>query len=73
VLQSLLQSQGYFAASVLGHFQEKTRQAVIYFQQTHRGPDSQPLEVDGKVGDDTWWALYHPSGAPQKSNIPALL
>ncbi len=73
VLQALLQSQGYFAAAVLGHYQEKTRQAVIYFQQTHLGPDGKPLESDGEVGDDTWWALYHPSGAPQKSNIPAVL
>jgi hypothetical protein len=73
VLQALLQSQGFFAAAVLGHFHEKTRQAVLYFQQTHLGQDGKPLEVDGEVGDDTWWALYYPSGAPQKSNIPALL
>ena len=71
LLQSLLQSQGYFTGAVLGHFQEKTRQAVIYFQQTHLGPNGQPLEVDGKVGDNTWWALYHPSGAAQRSNIPS--
>jgi hypothetical protein len=73
VLQGLLQSQGYFAAALGGHFQEKTRQAVLYFQQTHLGRDGKPLEVDGEVGDDTWWALYHPSGMPQKSNIPAVL
>ncbi len=73
VLQSLLQSQGYFSAALGGHFQEKTRQAVVYFQQTHLGRDGKPLEVDGEVGDDTWWALYHPSGMPQKSNIPAIL
>jgi hypothetical protein len=70
LLQALLQSQGYFAGAVLGHFQEKTRQAVIYFQQTHLGPDGRELEVDGVVGANTWWALYHPSGAAQKSNIP---
>jgi peptidoglycan hydrolase-like protein with peptidoglycan-binding domain len=73
VLQALLQSQGSFAAALGGHFQEKTRQAVLYFQQTHLGRDGKPLEVDGEVGDDTWWALYHPSGMPQKSNIPAIL
>jgi hypothetical protein len=73
VLQSLLQSQGYFPAALGGHFQEKTKQAVVYFQQTHLGRDGKPLEVDGEVGDDTWWALYHPSGIPQKSNIPAIL
>ena len=73
VLQSLLQSQGYFPAALGGHFQEKTKQAVVYFQQTHLGRDGKPLEVDGEVGDDTWWALYHPSGMPQKSKIPAIL
>jgi len=73
VLQSLLQSQGYFPAALGGHFQEKTKQAVVYFQQTHLGRDGKPLEVDGEVGDDTWWALYHPSGMPQKSNILAIL
>jgi peptidoglycan hydrolase-like protein with peptidoglycan-binding domain len=73
VLQSLLQSQGYFPAALGGHFQEKTKQAVVYFQQTHLGREGKPLEVDGEVGDDTWWALYHPSGMPQKSKIPAIL
>src|SRR6266536_4167012 len=73
VLQALLQSQGYFAAALGGHFQEKTKQALVYFQQTHLGRDGKPLEVDGEAGDDTWWALYHPSGVPQKSNIPAIL
>lgn len=72
VLQSLLQSQGYFSGAVLGNFREKTRQAVIYFQQTHLGRDGKPLEADGEVGDDTWWALYHPSGGPQTSGIPSV-
>ncbi|KAF5409202.1 MAG: hypothetical protein Udaeo2_05630 [Candidatus Udaeobacter sp.] len=73
VLQALLQSQGYFAAAVGGHFQDKTKQAVVYFQQTHLGRDGKPLEVDGEVGDETWWALYHPSGLPQRSHIPAVV
>jgi Putative peptidoglycan binding domain/CHAP domain len=73
MLQSLLRSQGYFAAVLGGHFQKKTRQAVLAFQRAHLGRDGKPLEVDGEVGDDTWWALYHPSGKPQKSNIPAIL
>src|SRR6266496_1080095 len=73
VLQGLLQSQGFFAAALGGYFQEKTQQALVYFQQTHLGRDGKPLEVDGEAGDDTWWALYHPSGMPQKSNIPAIL
>jgi hypothetical protein len=70
VLQAMLQSQGYFNAVIGGNFLAKTEQAVIYFQQTHLGPDGRPLEVDGKVGPNTWWALANPAGAPQKSNLP---
>lgn len=43
--------------------------AVIYFQQTHLGPKGKPLAVDGIVGPDTIWALKHPSGKAQKSNL----
>jgi hypothetical protein len=43
VLQTLLQSQGYFAAVVGGHFQNQTRQAVVYFQQTHLGRDGETV------------------------------
>ncbi len=48
---------------------------VLYFQMTHQGPDGRWLDVDGVVGGDTWWALEHASGAPQRSflevGIPA--
>ncbi len=71
VLQTLLQSQGYFSGAIGGNFLEKTRQAVVYFQQTHLGPKGNALEVDGEVGPDTWWALFHPSGAEQRSHLPS--
>jgi hypothetical protein len=71
LLQSLLQSQGYFAGAIGGNFLEQTRQAVVYFQQTHIGPDGTALEVDGEVGKATWWALLNPSGDAQKSRIPS--
>ena len=69
ILQALLQSQGFFDGEIGGNFLSKTLQAVQYFQQTHLGPDGQFLEVDGEVGDDTWWALQNPSGEPQRSGI----
>ncbi len=31
--------------------------AVLYFQMTHQGPGGDWLEIDGVVGQDTWWAL----------------
>jgi hypothetical protein len=40
---------------------------VLYFQMTHQGPTGNWLDVDGIVGNDTWWALSHASGKAQRS------
>lgn len=40
---------------------------VLYFQMTHQGPDGDWLDVDGKVGEGTWWALKHHTGDAQRS------
>ena len=40
---------------------------VLYFQMTHQGPDGAWLDVDGIVGDGTWWALQNATGDPQRS------
>lgn len=69
VLQEKLSQQGFFRGAIKGNFLEQTRAAVLYFQQTHLGPDGKPLDVDGVVGDDTWWALDNPSGPAQRSNL----
>lgn len=50
-------------------FSKKTRDAVIYFQQTHQASDGVPLMVDGAVGDNTWWALKHQHGIVQRSFV----
>jgi hypothetical protein len=71
VVQTVLRSQGYFSGAIGGNFLEKTRAAVVYFQQTHLGPEGDPLPVTGEVAMDTWWALYHPSGAGQQSHLPS--
>lgn len=52
-----------------GVFGQQTKNAVIYFQQTHLGPDKENLSADGIVGNHTWWALYNSNGAPQKLNL----
>ncbi|TDI82236.1 MAG: CHAP domain-containing protein [Caldithrix sp.] len=70
VLQRILMEQGYFAGKTAGNFLKFTQAAVIYFQETHLGPDGEFLEADGIVGDKTWWALNNPSGEAQKSNLP---
>ena len=70
VLQRLLKDQGYFKGAVKGNFLKLTKEAVIYFQQTHLGPDGENLASDGVVGTNTWWALRHPSGSPQRSGLP---
>jgi len=44
---------------------------VVYFQQTHLGPDGSFLNADGTVGPKTWWALLHPTGPAQRSNLPS--
>jgi len=68
-VQNILLSQGHFKGVPGGTFGPTTHQAVIYFQQTHQGPDGKMLVVDGEVGPATWWALENPSGPAQKSNI----
>lgn len=40
---------------------------VLYFQMTHQGPNGKWLDVDGVVGNDTWWALKHSTGNAQRS------
>ncbi|MDX2343257.1 MAG: peptidoglycan-binding protein [Acidimicrobiia bacterium] len=68
-LQQLLVAQGALDASTSGSFLNLTEAAVYYFQETHLGPDGQFLEADGIVGPATWWALHHPSGRPQASDL----
>lgn len=44
---------------------------VLYFQMTHQGKDGKWLDVDGQVGKNTWWALEHARGTPQRSFLEA--
>ncbi len=50
-------------------FTQKTYDAVVYFQQTHLGKDGKSLQVDGRVGNGTMWALRHNKGKAQRSFI----
>ena len=69
-LIDVLESQGFYKNRRYDHvFSAAVEDAVIYFQQTHLGPDERPLVPDGVVGPNTWWALRHPSGKAQKSDL----
>ena len=48
-------------------FEADTLSEVLRFQTTHLGPDNEILDADGKVGSETWWALFDESN--QKLNL----
>ena len=67
--QSLMQSQGFYTGRVDGYFGSRITAGTRYFQMTHLDSEGEPLEVDGLVGKETWWAGNNPSGEAQKSHI----
>ena len=46
-------------------FDNETYHAVRLFQSQNLDRHGQPLTVDGKVGDLTWWSLHHPKQIKQ--------
>jgi len=70
-VKQILQEQGYWKGPISSAFGPKLTKAVVYFQQTHLNKHGKPCGVDGEVGPETWWALKHPSGKAQRSNIIA--
>ena len=58
-LQSILRELDY-NIPMTGVFDTATYKAVRNFQSRHLDKHNIPLEVDGEVGDITWWALTHP-------------
>jgi hypothetical protein len=81
VVQQQLQLNGFYGGRIDNDFGTNTHNAVVHFQQTHLGPDKKPLDDDGIVGEDTWWALYNPLAVEKtekkvkksNNNIPANL
>jgi hypothetical protein len=70
-LQEILQSQGYFEHKITGQYLRQTKDAIVYFQQTHIDEAKEPLRVDGITGEKTLWAIKHPSGEDQRSYLEA--
>ena len=58
-LQNILRELDY-DIPVTGIFDTATVNAIRNFQSRHLDKHNAPLEVDGKVGDLTFWALTHP-------------
>ena len=60
-VQTLLMEKGYLTdEEVNGVFDNETYRAVRLFQSQNLDQNGQPLTVDGKVGELTWWSLHHP-------------
>lgn len=58
-LQELLRELDY-NIPVTGVFDNATYKAVRNFQSRHLDKHHMPLEIDGEVGELTWWALQNP-------------
>lgn len=67
-LQTILRELDY-NIPVTGIFDATIYKAVRNFQSRHLDKHNVPLEVDGKVGEVTWWALQHPRSKVQVSTI----
>ena len=67
-LQNILRELDY-NIPVTGIFDTATYKAVRNFQSRHLDKHNIPLEVDGEVGDITWWALQHPRSKVQGGAI----
>jgi hypothetical protein len=70
-LQGLLAANGYFKQSIpaMGLVDQITFEAVELFQTQHVSKAGQSLDIDGVVGNDTWWALENASGAKQRNHF----
>lgn len=74
-LQRLLSSLGYFKDRIPPHgiFEDVTHENVMVFQLQHVDKQGKPLEADGVVGENTWWALENPSGDAQRNHFQPVI
>ncbi len=60
-IQTLLTEKGFLTnEEISGTFDNETYLAVRSFQAQNLDKHGQPLTVDGKVGELTWWSLHNP-------------
>lgn len=61
IIQHLLMEKGFLTdEEVTGMFDHETFLAVRAFQAQNLDRHGEPLTVDGKVGELTWWSLHNP-------------
>ena len=63
-IQQKLNEAGLGPFQLTGIYDPKIVNAVKLFQATHRDQKGLPLEIDGKVGSLTWYALFGPDTVP---------
>lgn len=68
-----LEKLGHYSGALTDKYSAQVEKAVTYFQMVSLGKEGTPLNVDGKAGDETLWALRHATGKAQKSNLVALM
>ena len=60
-IQNFLMEKGFLTnEEISGTFDNETYLAVRSFQAQNLDKHGQPLTVDGKVGELTWWSLHNP-------------
>ena len=65
-VQTLLMNKGYLTdEEINGIFDNETYRAVRAFQAQNLDKQGQPLTVDGKVGELSWWSLHNPKSSIQ--------
>jgi len=74
-LQRMLSALGYFKDRIPSHgiFEDVTHENVVVFQLQHIDRHGLPLEPDGIVGKETWWALKNPSGEAQRNHFKPVI
>ncbi len=66
-VKELLRKQGYWTGEAGNKFTAALHDAVYQFQTEHQNSKGEWCKPDGVVGDETRWALKHPSGKAQRS------
>lgn len=61
-IKDCLVSLGYLHASTHNKFGNDTYAAVMEYQKSHKDLDGHALEVDGIVGENTWYAIVRDVG-----------
>jgi peptidoglycan hydrolase-like protein with peptidoglycan-binding domain len=70
VIQTRLMEKGFITnEEINGIFNHETYLAVRAFQAQNLDRHGDPLTVDGKVGELTWWSLHNPKPDLQLNNI----